>query len=125
LITAVTVLHVLVAVVLIVVVLLQAGRGADIGAAFGGASQTFFGGRGAATFLAKVTAGAAALFMVTSLYLAANSARGRDTSIIDAIPGTQPLPGVSPAPAAPATEPAAPAPAPAAPAAPPARPATK
>jgi preprotein translocase subunit SecG len=122
LITAVTILHVLVAVVLIVVVLLQAGRGADIGATFGGASQTFFGGRGAATFLAKVTAGAAALFMVTSLYLAANSARGRDTSIIDAIPGTQPVPGVSPAPAAPATEPAAPAPAPPAP---PARPATK
>ncbi|HEY8369403.1 MAG TPA: preprotein translocase subunit SecG [Thermodesulfobacteriota bacterium] len=105
----VTVLHVLVGVLLIIVVLLQAGRGADIGAAFGGASQTFFGGRGAATFLAKVTAGAAAVFMVTSLYLAHVSGRPSTSSLLDDMP---PAPAASPAaPAAPAASPAEPAPA--------------
>jgi preprotein translocase subunit SecG len=63
------VLHVLVSIVLIGVVLLQSGKGAEMGAAFGGSSQTLFGGRGAATFLSKVTVGAAALFMMTSLGL--------------------------------------------------------
>ncbi len=102
----VTVLHVLVGLLLIVVVLLQAGKGADIGAAFGGASQTFFGGRGAATFLAKATAGAAAIFMVTSLYLAHVSARPSTSSLLDAMP---PAPAASPAAPAPAASPAAPA----------------
>ncbi len=65
-----TSLHVLVATVLIFMVLLQKGKGADIGAAFGGASQTIFGPRGAQSFLAKITTGAAVIFMVTSLTLA-------------------------------------------------------
>ncbi|HEX7126074.1 MAG TPA: preprotein translocase subunit SecG [Thermodesulfobacteriota bacterium] len=102
----VTVLHVLVGVLLIIVVLLQAGKGADIGAAFGGASQTFFGGRGAATFLAKATAGAAAVFMITSLYLAHVSGRPSTNSLLDSMP---PTPAASPA--APAASPAEPAPA--------------
>ena len=63
-------LHVIVSVILILMVLLQKGKGADIGAAFGGASQTVFGPRGAQSFLAKLTTGAAVLFMVTSLVLA-------------------------------------------------------
>ena len=63
-------LHVIVSVILILMVLLQKGKGADIGAAFGGASQTVFGPRGAQSFLAKLTTGAAVLFMVTSLFLA-------------------------------------------------------
>jgi preprotein translocase subunit SecG len=100
---AVTILHVLVGVMLIVVVLLQAGKGADIGAAFGGASQTFFGGRGAATFLAKATAVAAGLFMLTSLYLARVSVGpGAGSSVIEGAPVTEPAPAAPGAPAAPA-----------------------
>jgi len=65
-----TVLHVMVCLVLIVVVLLQHGKGADIGAVFGGgASNTVFGSRGAGNFLTRLTTGAALLFMVTSLTL--------------------------------------------------------
>ena len=65
-----TVLHIMVCVVLIVVVLLQHGKGADIGAVFGGgASSTVFGSRGAGNFLTRLTTGAALLFMVTSLWL--------------------------------------------------------
>lgn len=68
-------LHVIVSAILIGMVLLQKGKGADIGAAFGGASQTIFGPRGAQSFLAKLTTGAAVLFMVTSLGLAVTSAK--------------------------------------------------
>jgi preprotein translocase subunit SecG len=63
-------LHVIVSAILIGMVLLQKGKGADIGAAFGGASQTVFGPRGAASFMAKLTTGAAIVFMFTSLGLA-------------------------------------------------------
>ena len=63
-------LHVLVSTILISMVLLQKGKGADIGAAFGGASNTVFGPRGAQSFLSKLTTGAAIIFMVTSLSLA-------------------------------------------------------
>ena len=63
-------LHVIVALILIFMVLLQKGKGADIGAAFGGASATVFGPRGAQSFMAKLTTGAAILFMITSLGLA-------------------------------------------------------
>tara|TARA_B100001971_G_C18216258_1_gene554073 strand:+ start:239 stop:580 length:342 start_codon:yes stop_codon:yes gene_type:complete len=52
------------------VVLLQSGKGAEIGAAFGGSSQTVFGSRGPGTFLSKATAWAASIFMLTSLSLA-------------------------------------------------------
>lgn len=55
---------------LMIIILLQAGKGADIGALFGGASQTVFGGRGPATFLNKMTAVVAAGFFVTSIWLA-------------------------------------------------------
>lgn len=65
----ITIIHVFVAISLILVVLLQSGKGADMGAAFGGASQTIFGSSGAATFLGRLTAGAAILFMITSLSL--------------------------------------------------------
>ena len=66
-----TVLHVMVCIVLIAVVLLQRGKGAEIGAVFGGgASSTVFGSRGAGNFLTKLTTGAAIVFMVTSLLLA-------------------------------------------------------
>jgi preprotein translocase subunit SecG len=66
-----TALHVMVCLVLIVVVLLQRGKGAEIGAVFGGGgSSTVFGSRGAGNFLTKLTTGAAVIFMVTSLSLA-------------------------------------------------------
>ena len=67
--TIVVIVHVLVCLALICIVLLQHGKGAGIGAAFGGSSQTVFGSTGAAPFLAKLTAVAAILFMFTSLGL--------------------------------------------------------
>jgi preprotein translocase subunit SecG len=66
----ITVLHVFVCIFLVAVVLLQRGKGAEIGAVFGsGASSTVFGGRGAGTFLTKLTTGCAIVFMLTSLTL--------------------------------------------------------
>ena len=65
-----TIIHVLVCVFLVIVVLLQSGKAADLAGAFGGmGSQTAFGPRGAATVLSKATTIAAGLFMVTSLTL--------------------------------------------------------
>jgi preprotein translocase subunit SecG len=66
----ITVMHVLVCFALILIVLLQAGKGAEMGAAFGGASQTLFGSSGAMGFLTKLTTAAAIIFMMTSLLLA-------------------------------------------------------
>jgi preprotein translocase subunit SecG len=70
------ILHIIVCLFLIAVVLLQSGKGAEIGAAFGGSSQTLFGSRGAATFLSKMTTIAAVVFMVTSLLLAIVTSKG-------------------------------------------------
>jgi preprotein translocase subunit SecG len=65
------VIHVVVCIALIMIVLLQTGKGADMGAAFGGgSSQTLFGSTGASTFLSKATTVAAIVFMLTSLTLA-------------------------------------------------------
>jgi preprotein translocase subunit SecG len=65
------IIHVIVSIALIMIVLLQTGKGADMGAAFGGgSSQTLFGSTGASTFLSKATTAAAIIFMVTSLGLA-------------------------------------------------------
>ena len=65
----VTIVHVLACFVLVLTVLLQAGKGADIGAVFGGASTTIFGSSGAGNFLTRLTTGAAIIFMITSLTL--------------------------------------------------------
>lgn len=63
-------IHVIVAVALIVLVLLQQGKGAEMGAAFGsGASQTLFGSQGSGSFLLKITGLLAAIFFITSLAL--------------------------------------------------------
>ena len=67
--TIVVIIHVIVSLALVSIVLLQHGKGAGIGAAFGGSSQTVFGSTGAAPFLAKLTAIVAILFMCTSLGL--------------------------------------------------------
>lgn len=65
------ILHVLVCLALIAIVLLQGGKGAQVGASFGaGSSQTVFGATGGQSFMGKLTAGAAIIFMLTSLTLA-------------------------------------------------------
>ena len=82
--TVLMILHVLVCLVLILVVLLQRGKGSDIGAALGGGgSNTVFGGRGAGNFLTKMTTGAAITFMLTSLSLAYLSNQEQDLLIFD------------------------------------------
>lgn len=63
------IVHIIVCLILVGVVLLQTGKGAEMGATFGGSSQTIFGSRGATTFLSKLTVGAAVIFMITSLTL--------------------------------------------------------
>jgi preprotein translocase subunit SecG len=76
-------LHIIVCVVLIMIVLLQTGKGADIGAVFGGGSgQALFGSAGPAGFLAKITTAVAVLYMVTSLYLAYVSGRSSPSETI-------------------------------------------
>lgn len=71
------VIHIIVCIALILIILLQSGKGADIGAVFGGgSSQTVFGSTGAATFLSKITIGAAVIFMITSIILTYFSGRG-------------------------------------------------
>lgn len=77
------VIHIVIALALIGVILIQTGKGADIGAAFGGgSSQTVFGGRGPTTFLHRLTTALAALFMVTSIVLTIYAAKGGPTSVI-------------------------------------------
>src|SRR2546428_4282387 len=87
-----TVIHVIVCLFLVVVVLLQSGKAADLAGAFGGmGSQTVFGPRGSATVLSKATTIAAALFMLTSLGLGLYATRGGSApSLLDKAtkPGT-------------------------------------
>ena len=74
--TFLTVVHIIVCVFLILVVLLQAGKGGGMGIAFGGGgSQTVFGSSGAGNFLTRLTSITAVIFMVTSLVLAHNSSQ--------------------------------------------------
>jgi len=69
--TLLLIIHVAVCFALILIVLLQGGKGADIGATFGaGSSQTVFGATGGQSFMGKLTTGAAVIFMLTSLFLA-------------------------------------------------------
>ena len=104
---AITVLHVLVCVGLILVVLLQTGKGAEVGAVFGGSSSTVFGSSGAGNFLTKLTTAMAVVFMITSLGLGYFSGRSSSTSIFDSRTpaATQPSAPVATVPAAPKTEP--------------------
>jgi preprotein translocase subunit SecG len=93
--TILIIVHVIVCVALIMIVLLQTGKGADMGAAFGGGgSQTLFGSTGASTFLSKATTGAAIIFMLTSLALAYLSSHQTADSIIKSTPAPveQPAP---------------------------------
>jgi preprotein translocase subunit SecG len=118
-------LHVIVSFALIIVVLLQSGKGAEMGASFGASgSQSVFGAGGGNTFMSKLTTSAAIIFMLTSLSLAFISGKSNSSSIMSkaakakpAPMGGMPLqkpaaaPGAPAAPSAPAAVPAQPAPA--------------
>lgn len=97
-----TIIHVLVCFFLVVVVLLQSGKAADLAGAFGGmGSQTAFGPRGSATVLSKATTVAAAVFMVTSLTLAimaTRSAGGASGSVLEKQKAPAKAPAAAPAP---------------------------
>ena len=100
------VIHVVVCIALIMIVLLQTGKGADMGAAFGGGgSQTLFGSTGGTTFLTKVTTAVAVIFMLTCLSLAYMSTNQQPKSIVadKPAPVDQPAGETPAAPAAPTT----------------------
>ena len=85
--TALIGLHVFACIFLIAVVLLQTGKGADMGAVFGGgSSETVFGSSGAGNFLTKLTTGIAILFMLTSLVMTYGLARQTSQSLFDDVP---------------------------------------
>ena len=79
----ITVIHVLVSIGLILVVLLQTGKGAEVGAVFGGSSSTIFGSSGAGTFLTRLTTGMAIVFMMTSLALGYFAGKRPSSTIFD------------------------------------------
>jgi len=81
--TLVVTLHVTVCILLILIVLLQSGKGAEMGVSLGGgASQTLFGAAGPATILTKITTAIAIIFMVTSLTLAYISGHQSESSVM-------------------------------------------
>ncbi len=113
---ALAIVHILVCLLLIMIVLLQTGKGADMGAAFGGgSSQTLFGSAGPAGFFTKITTGVAIIFMVTSIGLAymyshrTGSSAVKETRPQKSAPAEPPTPvekgtPIQPAPAPPATK---------------------
>jgi|SRR5690349_8475709 preprotein translocase subunit SecG len=96
------IVHIVVCLFLIIVVLLQSGKAADLAGAFGGmGSQTAFGPRGSATLLSKATTISAVLFMVTSLSLSIMATRnaGLGTTVLEGVPASTPAkPGPTPPP---------------------------
>lgn len=97
--TLLLIVHIVVCFALVLIVLLQGGKGADIGATFGaGSSQTVFGATGGQSFMGKLTTGAAIIFMLTSLFLAYYYAKPGADSIMPESIGQE----------APQTEPTAP-----------------
>lgn len=99
----VTAAHIIVCVLMVLIVLLQKGKGADMGAAFGGSSQTIFGSSGPGTILGKITTGVAVVFMLTSLYLAYFAVHKERASLMEnaARPGVEQPVSQPAAPAAP------------------------
>ena len=80
-------LHIVICILMVLIILLQTGKGADVGAAFGGgSSQTLFGSSGPVGFLNKLTTAIATLFMVTSLVLAFMASRPATKTMVDDIP---------------------------------------
>ena len=83
--TLVISIHIIVCITLVLLVLLQHGKGADMGATFGGSSQTVFGTDGPVPLLNKITTAAAVIFMVTSIVLAYNSAHSTSSSVMQSV----------------------------------------
>ena len=109
---AITIVHVLMCLAIIAIVLLQAGKGADIGSAFGRAgSQAVFGSMGTPTVLGKITGAVAVVFTITSFSLALIGGRGGSSVVREPAAVTPPA-ATAPAPVAPVAPaaPAAPAP---------------
>ena len=98
-------IHIVIAFVLIVLVLLQQGKGADAGANFGGgSSQSVFGSRGSATFLSRTTAILATLFFITSLslaYIASKEVKGYKSVVTEQVKQVAPASPASDAPVVP------------------------
>ena len=110
----ITVVHIVTCVLLVLVVLIQSGKGAEISASLGGSSQTVFGSSGGANFFTRFTSALAGIFMVTSLALTVLGGQARKSIFEGAttVPATAPVtaaPAAPVAPAAPAAVPAAPA----------------
>jgi preprotein translocase subunit SecG len=97
-------IHVITSLLLILVVLIQSGKGAEISASFGGSSQTVFGSSGGANFFTRFTAALAGIFMVTSISLTLIGAHDKKSVMEGAAPAQ-----TAPVQTAPATAPAAPA----------------
>jgi preprotein translocase subunit SecG len=87
--TILIIFHVLICIGLVLSILLQSGKGADLGAAFGGSSQTLFGSAGAVPFLNKLTTGVAIAFMITSLSLAFLASKTTKSSVMEGKAKTQ------------------------------------
>ena len=90
-------IHIIVCIALVLIVLLQTGKGASMGAAFGGSTQTVFGATGSAGFFEKLTTAVAVIFMLTSLTLTYASVKRGEKTIMTPPPVTQEekaLPGV-------------------------------
>jgi preprotein translocase subunit SecG len=103
--SVVVVIHIVVCISLVIVILLQQGKGAEVGAVFGGSSQTVFGASGAGGVLVKVTAALATTFFLTSIYLAYASTQRVTGSIFEGnvnLPTTTKPAGKTTAPAVPA-----------------------
>ena len=96
--TVLTVIHIVACLLLIPVILIQSGKGADISASFGGSSQTVFGSSGGANFFTRLTTTLAVIFMLTSLVLTSVSNQSKKSVFEGAVPAT------APAEAAPATD---------------------
>jgi preprotein translocase subunit SecG len=108
--TIVTIFHIIACMFLIGVVLLQQGKGADMGAVFGGSSSTIFGSGGAGNFLTRLTTAMAIIFMLTSLTLTYTGARRVTSTVFDSAPLPEPPPlsapmGQAPGGEAPAAQP--------------------
>jgi preprotein translocase subunit SecG len=96
---AISIIHIFMCVLLILIVLLQTSKGADIGAAFGGgSSQTLFGSAGPGGFLTKITTGIAVIFMVTSIGLAYFSSHKTGGTIMKETQSQKAVPPPTPTP---------------------------
>jgi preprotein translocase subunit SecG len=88
--TLLIIVHVIVCLFLVGIVLLQHGKGADIGASFGGSSQSLFGTEGPLPLLNKITTAAAIIFMLTSVTLAYMSSQSGKSSVMSTVTAAQP-----------------------------------